>query len=285
MKYLLCLCITFLLAQTSFAQQAWVHAQGSGYVQLGTTLFTYSSLHNGGDSPIELPRSISDNILSLYLEYGLTGKLTATAVLPYHLQSSGDLASGWSKFAPEKGTLNALGNTSIALTYQIVERDGIVFSTKLLGQLATSKYDDNTGLQSDYSTASITPSLLVGVGKSNYFFSGEIGYTLQGGDYLDRFILQAQLGTSFGIKKKLVAILAASNMSSLGQVDEARSEALDGNARLTGLYINDQSYLALTFKLGYKLNDRLSAWGSIAGGAATNVGRGIVFGLALGYDF
>ncbi len=49
--------------------------------------------------------------------------------------------------------------------------------------------------------------------------------------------------------------------------------------------VEEQSYVALTLKLGYDFTEQWSIWTSIAGGEATNVGAGISSTLSIAYKF
>ena len=265
------------------AQQAWTQKKGEGYFHLGGSLLNYASLHDYNFSVTQIPRPITEFIVSSYMEYGLSDKLTAALTIPYHMVSSGDTAADWTGFSPEKGDLAALGNANVGLTYKLYQKSGLVVSSKLGLALKSAKLQQSTGLRTGYDAFGISPFILAGIGKSKYYASVETGMNFLSNGYLQRFVLNAQLGRYLSKSKRTLFVLGLSTSTALGRPSPADVLRIDGNARYTGLYVNEQSYYAVNLKLGYNLSKNWTIWSSVAGGMAKNIGRDALYSLSLGY--
>jgi hypothetical protein len=266
------------------AQQAWTQKKGEAYIQIGGSMLSYSTIFNDKYKTGEIPRPITEFVVSTYAEYGFNNQLTGTLIIPYHNLSSGDLNKDWIGFAPEKGKLNTLGNINIALTYKFFDRKGIVLSSKLGMSTNTIKVDDLTGLRSGYDAFGLSPILLCGIGTKKYFASFESGVNLLSHGYLHRYLLNAQIGTHLLKNKKLLFIFGMSTSTSIGNSTSEDNSKLDKNASLTGLYLNEQSYYTGNIKLGFKLIPNLSIWFSTSSGIAKNIGQKMVPSISVGYN-
>lgn len=267
------------------AQQVWTQQKGEGYFQIGSSLLSYSAIHIGDFKSANIPRPITEIILSSYGEYGLSDDFMLTLMVPYHFVSSGDLAADWNGLAPKKGDLAALGNINLGATYKIYQKNGVVVSSKLAIGLKSAKQEPLTGLNTGFDAFNITPLILAGIGTSRIFASAETGIHLLGNGYLPRFIFNAQIGKRLLMNKQLLGILGFSSSTTLGSPSEDDIKQLDENAILTGLYVNKQSYYALNLKLGYDLTEKGTIWLSAAGGAAENIGRNVAYSISFGYRF
>ncbi len=266
------------------AQQAWTQKQQEAYIQLGTSFFNYSTTYDDGFNAADIPRPISETIISLYAEYGITNTLTVTATLPVHFISSGNLDESWMGFSPEKGNISNLGNPSIALTYNFYKKNNLVLSSKLTSTLNTSKYDAATGLRTGFDASIFSPTILIGIGTNTFFASAETGFSFLTNNYANRYIFNAQIGKDFTPNKKITGILAISSSVALGNPSDTENIIIDENAIYTALYQNEQTYYAATLKAGYKITTNLSVWLSAAGGIAKNLGRAGVYSISFGYN-
>lgn len=283
MKYFLLL-IILSCGHSLHAQQAWTQKKGEAYFQVGGSLLNYSALHYYTSSAIEIPRPITELTLSAYAEYGILDNLTAAVNVPYHLISSGELATDWNGFAPEKGELAALGNVNLGFTYKMYDKKRVVVSSKLGFGINSSTAQQSTGLRTGYDAYTVAPSVLAGIGTSKFFASAEAGMNFMTNGYLHRFVFNAQIGKHFLKSKRMLFVVAVSTITAVGKSSEDDNLNLDGNARFTGLYMNNQSFYAVNFKLGYELTRHWTIWTALAGGMANNIGRGAVFSLTIAYQ-
>jgi hypothetical protein len=277
--------IILLINSCALAQQAWTQKKGEGYFQIGASSFNYSSAADDDFKSFDLARPITEIIISLYAEYGITNKLTGTVIVPFHFVSSGELNSKWLGFAPEEGNLTTFGNLNLALTYRIYAKKDFVLSSKLASSINTSNYDVATGLRTGYDAFGISPTILAGIGTDVFFSSAETGINILTGGYLSRFIFKAQIGKELTKNKRLIGIFVISTNTALGNASNEDNLNLNRTSAFTALYQNEQTYYAGIVKFGYKLSDYWGLWLSIGGGYAKNIGRNPVYSLAFAYNF
>jgi len=273
-----------LIPINTFGQQAWSQKKGESYLQLGSAYLTYSMLHVGNFEIIDLPRPVSELVIASYSEYGISDKLTGILNLPYHIVSVGELDTALTNLTFDKGCLSSLGNITTGLLYNFYKKNSSVISARLDMTWNTSKREFNTGLSTGNNSMGISPSIAYGIGKKNYFFSADFGANiLFQNDYYSRINMNAQFGKRFLESKKMTFILGLGSSTAF---KFAEQEAIKKSAKdYTGLYVEEQSYVALTLKLGYDFTPQWSIWTSMAGGEATNVGAGISSTLSIAYKF
>ena len=172
-----------------------------------------------------------------------------------------------------------LGNISVAVTYNLAKKGSWVLATKGSLSLNSASEETRSGLRTGYRANGFGYSLLAGLGKANYFASAEAGFTYWTNDYLPRTLVNAQIGTE---GKRALWIFALGINWAVGAGNNDRSP-MDDFAVLTGLYLNEQSYAAGTFKFGYKFAKNWTGWLSAGGGYARDTGQGIAWGLSIGY--
>lgn len=280
MRFLFLLVCVFFTTAT-FAQQAWTQPKGALYVQVGESFFDYDTKYNLQGEPEALPREITQNIVSVYSEYGLKDNLTLGINVPFQLIKSGDLEPDYVGFAPKQDKLNALGNVSSWLNYRIYKKHSISSTVKLEYSANSSSSIETAGLRSGFDASSIATSFLAGYSYSRFFTSAEIGYRVMGNEYLDRTFLNAQLGVKLFPEDRLILIFGVATSNTIG--DE--TNALDGNNRFTALYQNQRSFTSTNVKLGINVNSKLSIWLANATGTAKNVGRSTITSFAVAYKF
>jgi hypothetical protein len=262
-KISIILIFSVLISQPSIAQQAWTKEKGKFYAQIGASYLSYSQLLNGKINPSDwtsLNANFTDMTLQGYGEYGLTDKIMISAQVPFKVLSSKNVKL---PNTITEGSLVALSNLQTAITANFYNKDGIVFSGKTNIGFPTAKFDAPTGLRSGFDSWSVEPSLLAGFGHAKFFSSGEIGYVWRNNGYSSRIHAAAQIGKFFGAKKKLMGIF---NLELMKSGDKGTYK--DGSSAKTGLYLDKQSYLSPTFKVGYKTNNKVTLWLSSGFGLA-----------------
>ena len=261
LKIKLLILISFLfIAQISYAGGPWAAGFAKGYAQIGITLNTYDRLLGAAS---RLDRTVTDNTLQLYGEYGLTGKWTLVGSVPYKL-----LATGKSALDPNSGqtilpsgNLGGLGNVMLAAKYTFFQ-SGLNVAGQLLTESPIYRVDNTTGLRTGYNSFTVCPSLLVGGGSNRIYGFGNLGYALRTGGYSEELRYDLEIG--FKPVKRFWIALALNNKKSFknGTVNE-------GNVTKTSLYVNNQSYNAFGLKFSYgfteKIGLNLSAYGAFGG--------------------
>ncbi|MBX2816348.1 MAG: hypothetical protein KTR24_10130 [Saprospiraceae bacterium] len=274
------LALAFPLVAVS--QQAWVQEKGTGYLQAGYSSLSYNSLHNGNNDAIILPRDVQHSILSIYGEYGIAHRLMLRWNVPFHITKAGASNTEFIGTTPiEEGTLSAFGNLDLGLAYSLLSKDGTAVSLHVGIAPKTASADEVTGLRTGYDAAAVSSSIAAGYGSNTYFLSAELGAQLLTSDYLNRLFFKAQVGTFLGAHQRWTTIFGLDIQQALGTSDGV---GLNGSSIHTGLYLNEQSFLAANLKIGYQPTTSSYIWLSAAGGIAKNVGRGIAFSLAIATD-
>jgi hypothetical protein len=256
--HLLTVCAGVLMMVDCYGQQAWMRPKNSFYVQAGGSFLQASSLLNGTEDLIPLNRDVTDVTLQAYGEYGVTDRLMVTVQVPVKLLS---VQNTIGRPSVADGSLVALSNIQAALSGSIYNKHGWVVSAKAGVSLPTSRFDAGTGLRSGFDALSLSPSLMVGLGRNKFFSSAEVGYVYRTNGYSNRIFGAWQIGTTVGKKKRLLPILGFEFMKSgdNGTFD-------DGSSITTGLYLDKQSFLSPNLKLGYKATANTMIWLSVGGG-------------------
>ena len=266
-------------------QQVWTQDRGQGYIQLGVSNLRYGEIYDKEAKATDIPRPITERIVSLYSEYGLTNRLMLSTVMPFHFLTNSELIADWQGPVPAASSLSAAGDVVASLTYNFFEQRGWSLSSKLGVYLPTAKVDKASGLRSGYGVFSHQLSILSGYSHQHFFTSIELGGIIRSEDYQDKWIVSAQIGKLPGKEGKLTWILGFSGTGGIMQVPGQSSVILDGLGRYTALYQNEQAYLTGYVKLGYHLSGFWTLWGSVHGGSAKLTGRNLLYNVALGYTF
>jgi hypothetical protein len=259
MKPLFTLFLAVTIFSNAFSQQAWTKPKGKYFSQVAFSYLNYNGLLDSNENVKLLNRDIFNNNLQAYFEYGITDKFMVTAIVPIVFASS-KVMTGAAVDGPVSGSLAGFSNIELAGTFNFYQKNGLVVSTKLNASLPTASASSATGLRTGVDALSIEPSLLVGLGRTTYFTSAELGYAFRTNKHSSRTLASFQIGKFFGKHKKLIGIfnvnLILSNKD--GTYD-------DGTSIYTAVYLNDLSYLAPGIKLGYKVNPKIMIWGNIRG--------------------
>ncbi len=189
------LLISALLIESASAGGPWPRKRDSGYLQLGFTYLGYSKFfdHEGGIT--ELPRSVTEFTSQVYLDYGLTDRLSFTAALPFRYAATGDrvFASDPGYFSDTTvfrdtvpaGKLFGMSTVLMGFKYCIINKH-VFFSAGLNAEANVAKYDSLTTLRAGPSTFVIHPYLSVGTGFGKFYTFLDAGYRLRTNNYRTR---------------------------------------------------------------------------------------------------
>lgn len=252
--------LIFSTCTSTQAQQAWTRPKGSYFSQVGLTLYRYTSLLKTYDELVPLNRQLVQNSIQGYVEYGLTDRLMVTAIVPFTLAKSTATLPAQPTGIVD-GSLNALSNVQLGLTYAVFKGSGFVVSAKLNSALPTATYQISTGLRSGEDALSLEPTALVGYSTARFFTSLEAGVGYRTNNYSRQALGAFQIGKHFGQKQKLLLIFNTNlRLSSKnGSYD-------DRNSTFTAMYLNDLSYIAPGIKVGYQFTPTVMGWANVRGG-------------------
>lgn len=267
----------FLLHLNTYAGGPWASGKGRGYSQLGISLNTYDRLLSSSN---RLDRTVTDNTLQLYAEYGLTEKWTLTGVVPFKLLSTGKslLNPNNPQVTLPSGNLAGFGNITLAAKYTFYQK-GIHFAGQLLTEAPNYSIDTGSGLRTGYNSFTVCPSLLLGTGTKRIYGFTNLGYALRSGGYSEEVRYDLEIG--FSPFKRFWTALAFNNKNSL-----KNGNVVEGNVTKTALYVNDQSYNAWGLKLAYGITENiglnLSVYGAFYG---ENVAAAPTFNSSIYYKW
>ncbi len=262
--------LVFTLVQSASAGGPWPRKKNSGYAQLGFTYLGYSKFFNDNGKVTDLRRPVTDFTTQLYLDFGLTDRLTMTANLPFKYVSSGDKISSadtsYFKDTIQAGNLFGLSNVMLGLKYNIVQKR-VLFSAGLNVEANVAKYDSLTTLRTGPSTWVFHPYLSVGT----TFATGKVytlldaGYRVRLNNYSHEANVNFELGYSWNQKTYFILNVAGrfsmqngsydNNVTAVVDSTDPTSESLHPNGRdlHTSLYPNNQQYLGYGLKFIQKI--------------------------------
>jgi hypothetical protein len=265
MKLFFSLFITLIFFNSIlFAGGPWTQKQGEGIVLVGVSPVIYSSMSSNGAGRINLNRRVSDITTQTYVEYGIKDKLTfiGNLSLKYVGTSKKTFDSGDFLATLPSGKLFGLGNITASLKYNFVNKK-VLFSGSAGIETANLGSQPATGLRTGLEAWTFVPMLHFGQGFGNgiYYFV-EAGYGAR-----NKFSDDWRVTGEFGYQMRKPLTLAVN--ISLKQSVKNRSPFDEANFRQTGLYLNNQEYMAWSFKFTHELNEN---WGwntALAGGFRT----------------
>lgn len=263
---------------TAGAGSPWTQKKGSGFVQLAVyTIGPYDNLYQSSGDDFRTGREITDDTLEVYAEYGLTERWTIVGSAPLKLLETGDPVANPSLDPPtiEAGTRSTLGNVRVAGRRKLVD-GSFVLSGQLDLELPTGSFDEATGISSGHDAFTLTPSIAAGKGVSRAYVFGYLGFGLRSGDFSSDWRLGAEGGFRVLGRVWLVGMLDSVRSFENGDVQLARANLE------TGLYVNDQEYLAYGFKLLVDASKRLGFQATTySASSGNNVARSPLSGLGV----
>lgn len=294
MKYSL-LIILFCIGFTDLqAGGPWTKKKGEGYVQFAAyAIPPINRLSINAYRTKFLNRSIFDATAELYAEYGLTNRFTLSASVPLKFVSSGPiqmvdstLLSAGSFGPPGKvldaGTLVDLGNIRLAGKYNILSKKIHLSAHALISApTAIQAYNPNTALRTAYPCWGFQPSLSIGYGKEKMYTYLESGVNFRTHDYSHQWVANFEIGWRVGKRIYLaIGLDAVLCLPGGADVPNSREEVQ------TGLYVNNQNFLAFTLKAILPVSDYVGLNVSLSGGLwANNVQQGPNIGLGVYYKW
>lgn len=294
MKYTLLIvliCSSFIDLQ---AGGPWTKKKGEGYVQFAAyTIPPINRLSINAYRTKFLNRAIFDATGEFYAEYGLTKRFTLYAALPIKFVSSGQIQTVDSSqvtggsFGPpgevlDAGTLVDFGNIRLAGKYNFLSKKIHLSAHALISApTAIQDYNPNTALRTAYPCWGFQPSLSIGYGKEKMYTYLETGMNFRTHDYSHQWLANFEIGWRIG-KRAYFAIALDAVLCLPGGADVPNSTA----EVQTGLYVNNQNFVAFTLKGIIPVSDYVGLNVSLSGGLwANNVQQGPNIGLGVYYKW
>ncbi|MEM7101967.1 MAG: hypothetical protein AAF502_02475 [Bacteroidota bacterium] len=258
-------CFIFLTT-FAFAQSAWTQPKGGGFAQLGlTSIPKYSSIYTQDGESFNTSREISDKTIQLYGEYGIRDKTTIILAVPLKIVQAGDSSDVADlPISIQDGTLFGFGNIEIGVRQKLYSGK-FELSVQVKGELGTGSFDQPTGLRTGFDTWGLQSLISIGTGIDDGYVFGYVGGGFRTGSYSSYFKTGLEGGYTFFDRVTLAVFL------------DVLTSFKDGNRFdpiqniETGLYLNDQQYVAYGFKVLGQITDLIGVSAAFGGAASGNL--------------
>lgn len=219
---------------------------------------TYDAIfdQNSPDDTRSLEREITENAFQFYGEYGISKKTTVWVAAPFRFLKSGENVGGGPNPPVTAGTLNGLGNISLAVRHNFYNKN-LTFSGQLRVDFPNSRFDQPTGLSTGYDALTLLPTLSVGKGYGRYYWFAYGGWGGRG-NIENHFV---NVGAEAGYKLGKCWLIA---FSELWQDTGSKTYFVPPANEITGLFLPNPSYWSFGVKGIYEFN---RFWGVVATGA------------------
>lgn len=248
----------------ALAQSPWVQPKKGFLVNVGfSRIGPYSGLFTNDGSSYTTEREITDNTLQIYGEYGVLDELTLLLNVPVKIMKAGPLAQN-DTLPPvtDAGSYANIGNIGFGARYKLYDNLFLV-SAQLRIEATSSTYDEQTGLRAGYESWAFEPMISIGKGFPWLY---TYGYAAVGGrtnNFSSYFRAGGELGAGY------YGFFLVGWVEYLKAFENGDYSATPNN-QLTGLYLNNQEYLAYGLKVVAEFwKDHMGAtfaYGTAAGG-------------------
>jgi hypothetical protein len=258
MNILKVLVLFFIFIFTSLsigAQNPWLHKKKDGYIQVQGILpaYQYSSTLNGFFLSHEqaVNRKTFNSDYSIYLEYGILDNLNLISVLPFKYVSTGDLTSDENELpfdnVLEEGSLSGMGNYRFALKYGLGGKKAN-FAISVDTRWNTISQELEKGLSTGIDANAFGLVLHAGRGNSKHYGFAAVGFYKYTNNYSD--VIEINVEHGWKLKERWNVALSLDGRFSL-----YNGSYFNGNLDQTGLYPNNQEWLAISAKASYELKN------------------------------
>lgn len=257
---------TVLALATLSAEQvlagAWTQAKGKFYSRLAYEQYSADEYFNeNGDTLSYSPADskmrdfeYDEDLTSLYLEYGLTDKLTLVASLNYK-EAEWRYKAGSGVAVDKVAKTSGPGDQELGIKYQLLATENGVLSIQGMYKTPEGYDEDDTGaLEIQRGDAQEDYDVRLLYGQSLYpmipgYFNVEAGYRLRSQEPADEFKYVLEVGVDF--TSRLYGRVKLDGSAALGNSDDAVSSAAV-HADPSG---NEVNIGKLDMALGFKITD------------------------------
>ena len=252
---------TLFFTSTIYAGGPWPQLKNNGYIKI-SEWWIISNQHYTDQGLIDpnLTNGIFNS--SIYAEYGLTNRLTATVYFPFFSRAYfNNTVSGTTGETLIPGeAINSLGDTDISLTYGLLQGPVVVSASLTLG-IPLGK--DTGGSQGTLQTGDGEFNQMIRLDAGTGFQVGNLSaYASVYGGYNNRtegFSDEIRFGVEAGVtlfKNRLTAIARLYGIQSLNNGIEGQRE------NSTSVFANNSEHLTFGPELAYNISNN---WGVSAG--------------------
>ena len=244
--------IVFLFITTSlFSQSPWTQKKGEAYTQFSfTSIANYTAIF--GDPDYSTERSITDNTLQLYSEYGLTDKTSLLLNVPLKLISTNELVDDSTIALTTEDNETSLGNIELSLKHNFYKKNWLI-TGQLSVEANTATFNEASGIRTGYDAWTVTPLFIIGKSFNEIYIQAFTGVNIRSNDYSSNFKLGGEIGKKITDKIWLIGFLDISKSLNDGTIN------LPTNNASTALYVNNQEYGSFGLKAIGEFTDSFGA--------------------------
>jgi hypothetical protein len=282
MKKIKVLIFSITMMNFLWAQSPWIQKQGSLLSQVSfNSIQNYSELYLSSGETFTTERKLTDNTLQAWFEYGLFENTSLQLVVPAKFLNAGDLSQGENQ-SPQttSGSLNTFGNVLFTWKQMWVHQTWLLTS-HLNIELPTAQYDNKSGLRSGYDAWAYSAVLSTGRGFGPSYIYAHLGIGSRTNDYSTYYTGGFEWG--YHVFKP---VWIAGVLNVLQSFENGDRTDPDNNI-LTGLYVNDQAFIAWGIKIfGQITNENFGYSAALFGAFSGNfVAKSPSINIGLFYQF
>jgi hypothetical protein len=256
MKQMASMCLMLVLAfPAAIFSQGWPEDSGSYFLKASQSWTIYNQFFQEDGRKVNVDRTRSFGISSIYGQYGLTDRLTFKAYVPFFVKSTvfarQNAFSGQLLQAGEKNT--GLGDLTTSLQYAI-KRNQIILSAALILGIPTGEYDLND-TQNPTGDGEFNQQVNLGVAGSFLiggiypFSSLFVGYNNRTNGFSDEWHAAFKLGTNWN------RVLVVSELYTIQSFFNGEfNEVLVYGGGIVG---NNAEMVTLNLQFAYRVYDEL----------------------------
>ncbi len=275
------LLLAILSVQSTLAGP-WPRKQGSTFLQLGFSTIGYNKVYGDDSRKYPIGSDVRDNVVQLFLDYGVTDRLAVSAMIPMKFLSASQNTSGAADFSN-----SGISDIDLSMRYNWFGGNGFVVSNEVLLGFPSGKSNDANGLLLGDGEFNVLLKILAGRSfhPTPLYISGDIGYNIRSEGnsdaavyrgHSDDVLYNLEVGYGF-LESRLYLIFLLSGRESTSSIPSQPS-----SAGMLGLYTNNQEYTAWIGKLLYKFTPM---FGCAVSYATATHGRNIAGGAVLAGSF
>ncbi len=253
-KKVLIVAVIMSISLSSFAGGPWLQKKNHGFVQMQTVLpaYRYSSMLMGTfiKDVQGVNRKTFNSDYGIYIEYGLMDDLNVITRLPFKYVSTGDLTDeqSFEDLLPS-GSLSGMSNYELALKYKLIDKK-VKVAVSLNSSWNTISQDLNKGLATGYDANSLGLTAHIGRSSNKQYGFLEVGFHKYSNNFSDAVKISLEHG--WQVKERLNVGFALDALHFL-----ENGSYYNANLAQTGLYPNNQGYMAIGGKLAYEKENGL----------------------------
>lgn len=253
-----------LINANLFAQfeGAFINHDGGGFVAVEGGYQGYDHLHSK-DSLFNgnLRRSVTDVSIRMYAHYSPIEKLSLFVCVPlkYSLTNE-NYTTLPTNFVDtlKAGELFNVGNVQAGVKYKFFHKKNWILAGSFLGEFKTSYFEESNGLKTGLEAFSFTPTLHIArTFNDAYYINMDLGATLRTDDHSGNARIYTEVGANFW-KQQIWLRLGFDIRPSF-----RNGSYFVENNRQTGLYLNNQDYMAFVFRAEYNHHSGFGFYGGV----------------------